>query len=140
MSMRKRFPTAKSRPATAAVELAVLSPLLCLLFVVAVDYARIFHFTMVVTNCARSGAIYGMKNSTAANDQTGISDAAKKDAGNLNAVNLTVTSSTDSGTNPSYVIVTVTYPFATISNFPGIAGTTTISRTIQMAVTPLTPG
>lgn len=139
MTNRRRMRTAESRPGTAAVELALLSPVLCLLFVLAVDYARIFYFTMVVTNCARSGALYGCQNPTTANDQSGISAAANRDAGSLNAANLTVTSSTDSDTVPTYVLVTVTYPFSTISNFPGIARTTTISRTIRLTVTPWTP-
>jgi Flp pilus assembly protein TadG len=104
-----------------------------------IDYSRIFYFTMVVTNCARSGAIYGMQNYTTANDQTAIANAAKLDASNLNAAQLTVTSSTDSDTAPTYVIVTVTYPFATLSNFPGIASSTTISRTIRMSVPPFIP-
>jgi|SRR6266849_741330 len=138
--MRYFFKIRHSRPGVAAVELAVLLPLLCFLFVLAIDYARVFYVTMTVTNCARSGAIYGSQNPTTANDQTGISTAANMDAGNLIAANVGVSSSTDSATSPTYVIVTVTYPFSTITNFPGIASTTTISRTIRLTVTPLTPG
>jgi Flp pilus assembly protein TadG len=130
----------KSRSGVAALELALLLPLLCFLFVVAIDYARVFYFTMTVTNCARCGAIYGSQDPTTANDQSGISAACTMDAGNLNANQLAVTSSTDSATNPTYVSVTVTYPFSTITNFPGITSTTNISRTILVTVTPLTPG
>jgi Flp pilus assembly protein TadG len=54
----------KRRHGVAAVELAILLPLLGFLFVIALDYSRIFYFTMVVTNCARSGAIYGSQNPT----------------------------------------------------------------------------
>src|SRR4051794_22649796 len=114
MLMRKRLEPVEYRVGTAAVELALLSPLLCLLFVAAVDYARIFYFTMIVTNCARSGAIYAFQDPTKANDQSGIADAAKKDAANLNLSNLNVTSSTDSDTAPTWVTVTVTYGFSTI--------------------------
>ena len=140
MSIRKRLKAASPRLGVAAVELALVLPLLCFLFVMAVDYARIFYYTMAVTNCARSGAIYGGQNPTTANDTSGIAAAASKDAGNLNAQQLSVTSSTDSATNPTYVIVTVTYPFSTITNFPGITSTTNLSRTIRVTVTPLTPG
>lgn len=129
-----------SRHGAAAVEFALLLPLLCFLFVVAVDYARVFYFTITVTNCARSGAIYGSQEPTAANDQSGIAAACKMDAGNLDTQQLTVTSSTDSASSPTYVIVTVTYPYSTITNFPGITTTTNISRTIRVTVTPLTPG
>jgi Flp pilus assembly protein TadG len=139
MLKQKRLKTVESRAGVAAVELAVLSPLLCLLFVVAIDYSRIFYFTMVVSNCARSGAIYGMQTAKTANDLTGIETAAKADAVNLNVQQMSVTSSTDSATSPTYVIVTVTYPFSTLSNFPGISSSTTISRTIRLSVPPLTP-
>ena len=40
------------------VELAVVLPLLVFLFVVGMDYARVFQATVVVTNCARNGAMY----------------------------------------------------------------------------------
>jgi Flp pilus assembly protein TadG len=138
-----RYPQTRAqsgRLGAAAVELALLLPLLAFLFVIAVDYARIFYFTMVVTNCARSGAIYGYQDPAKANDQDGIKAAASIDAANLDSTKMTIASSTDSNTNPSYVVVTVSYPFTTISNFPGVASTTTISRSIRMNVTPLIPG
>ncbi|MSQ95451.1 MAG: hypothetical protein EXR98_12960 [Gemmataceae bacterium] len=139
MMIRRPNKGAGPRRGAAATELALLLPLLCFAFVVAVDYSRIFYYTMVVTNCARSGAIYGGENPTTANNQSGIFAAARMDAGNLDAVNLNVSSSTDSAVSPTYVIVTVTYPFTTITNFPGITHTTMITRTIRMTVTPLTP-
>lgn len=138
--MLRHLKPSKRRPGAAALELALLLPLLCFLFVIAVDYARVFYFTMTVTNCARSGAIYGSQNPTTANDQSGIVTASIMDAGNLSAGQLTVTSSTDSVSSPTYVIVTVTYPFSTITNFPGITSTTNISRSVRVTVTPLTPG
>ncbi len=138
--LRQQHPiTSEPRPGVAAVELALLLPLLCTLFVIALDFARIFYFTMVVTNCARSGAIYGSQNPTTANDQSGISAAAGQDAGNLLRQNLSVVSATNSSTSPTYVSVTVTYPFATITNYPGISRYTSLSRTVLMTVTPLTP-
>lgn len=45
------------RPGAAVAELAVLLPFLVLLFFVAVDYCRIFYFTLTVENCARNGAL-----------------------------------------------------------------------------------
>ena len=45
---------------------------------------------------------------------------------------------TDASGNP-YVSVTVTYPFRTISNFPGFPNPITITRTIQMRVAPTVP-
>ena len=131
--------TAGPRSGSAAVELALVLPLLCFLFVISIDYARVFYFTMTVTNCARSGAIYGSQNPTTAKDKTGIEAAARKDAGNLDASKLKVDSAPDSDSNPTYVDVTVTYPFGTISNWPGVGSTTNFTRTIRITVTPLTP-
>ena len=42
----------------AAVELAVLLHFLAFIFIIAVDWARIFYYSQTVTNCARNGAIY----------------------------------------------------------------------------------
>lgn len=108
MPMQKHDRPPKSRFGSAAVELALLSPLLCFLFVVAIDYARVFYFTMAVTSCARNGALYGSQDPTTANNQSGILAAASMDAANLNSQLLTVTSATDSSTNPTYVTVNVT--------------------------------
>src|SRR5262249_38652771 len=46
------------RRGAAAVELAVLLPFLAFLFVIAVDWSRIFYYSMTVTNCARNGALW----------------------------------------------------------------------------------
>ena len=45
------------------------------------------------------------------------------------------TTGTDNAGNP-YVAVKVTYPFKTITNFPGIPSSATVSRIVQMRVTP----
>jgi Flp pilus assembly protein TadG len=135
---------ANSKPArrlgAAAVEFAILCPILCFLFVIAIDWGRVFYYSMAITNCARGGAIYGSQDPAKANDTSGIATAAKVDANNIDVSLVNVSSVTDSATAPTYVDVTVTYPFSTISNFPGVGQTTTISRTIRMKVVPLTPG
>lgn len=130
---------AKARRGVAAVELAILLPLLCFLFVITVDFARVFYFSLTVTNCARNGAVYGSADPTAANDQTAIKTAAQLDAGNLNPSKLSISSKTDSTSNPTVVTVTVSYPFSTITQFPGVPSLTTITRSVQMKVTPLVP-
>jgi Flp pilus assembly protein TadG len=139
MLMQARPSTAPRRLGVAATELAIFLPLLCVLFVITVDYARVFYYTMAVTNCARDGALYGSQNPTTAIDQSGISAAATRDAADLDINSINVSSTTDSSTNPTYVTVTVTYPFTTITNFPGITSRTTLSRNVRMTVTPLTP-
>jgi Flp pilus assembly protein TadG len=129
----------RKRNAVAAVELALMLPLLCFLLVIGVDYARVFYFDLTVENCARSGALYGGKDTTSALDTAGITAAAQQDAGNLDLTQLTVTSSTDSNTAPTVVTVTVTYPFASITNYPGVPSSVTLSRTMKMNVAPATP-
>ena len=136
MSYPDKCPPA--RRGVAAVELAIVLPFLCFLLIVAIDYARIFYFSLTVANCARNGALYASKDPAHAVDTSGISSAASMDAGNLDSTLLTVSSKPDSASNPTYVDVTVTYPFTTITNFPGITSSTTLSRTVRMLVIPLT--
>jgi Flp pilus assembly protein TadG len=129
----------RMRNAVATVELALLLPLLCFLFVIGVDYARVFYFDLTVANCARNGALYGGKDPTSALDTAGIKAAAQQDAGNLDLTQMTVSSSTDSSTAPTVVTVTVTYPFTSITNYPGVPTSVTLSRTMKMNVAPMTP-
>src|SRR6266540_111033 len=125
------------RRGTAAVELALLLPFLCFAFVAAVDFARVFYYSIAVSNCARNGALYGSADQAHALDSAGITAAAQVDAVNLSQ--LGVTSSTDSSTSPTYVQVTVTYPFTTITNYPGIPNQVNLNRTVRMSVVPATP-
>jgi Flp pilus assembly protein TadG len=124
------------RDGVAAVELALLLPILCFLFVISVDFARVFYFDLTVENCARCGAIYGGRHPNAAVDTAGIQAEAKKDAGNLDTTQLQVNSTTDSSTAPTVVTVTVTYPFTTITHYPGVPNKLTLSRTVQAQVAP----
>jgi Flp pilus assembly protein TadG len=130
---------ATKRWGAATAELAILLPFLCFAFVITIDFARVFYFSLIVTNCARNGAAYGSANTTHALDQAGIKTVAGMDAANLDSTQLNVNSSTDSSTNPTYVTVTVTYPFTTITNYPGVPTSITLTRTVRMAVVPATP-
>jgi Flp pilus assembly protein TadG len=124
------------RRAAAIVELAVLLPFMALLFAAAADFGRVFYYYVTVTNCARSGALYASIDATHAADTTGIQSAAQAEAPELSStLSVSSTTSNDSAGNP-VVSVTVSYPFATISNLPGIPGSATVARTIQMRVIP----
>jgi Flp pilus assembly protein TadG len=122
-------------------EFAILMPLFALLLVAGVDVARVFYHQQTITNCARNGALYlsdpaSPLRSTYPDYQT----AALADASGLNpaltASNISSTSGADaSGPNVS---VTVTYKFATISNYLGFS-TVNLSRTVTMRVVPLVP-
>ena len=51
--MIRPIPPRAARRGAAVVELAVILPLLVFLFLVVVDYCRLFYFSQVVTGCAR---------------------------------------------------------------------------------------
>jgi Flp pilus assembly protein TadG len=126
-----------SRPGTAAVELAVVLPFLAFMFVIAVDWSRIFYFSQVVENCARQGALYASDPKAPANNlYAGVQAAALADASNLSP-QPTVTSApgTDAAGNP-YVTVTVTWTFQTITRFPGVPNIVNLTRTVQMRLAP----
>src|SRR5262249_49268221 len=113
------------RKAVAAVELAVLLPFLAFIFVVTVDFSRIFYDSLILNNCARNGALYGCANPANSLDTTGIQNAALADATNLSPTP-TVTSTTGTNSDGNYVQVTVTFTFQTITNYPGIPSTITL--------------
>jgi Flp pilus assembly protein TadG len=123
----------------AAVEFALLLPFICFAFVAAVDFARVVYYSIAVNNCARNGALYGSADQSQAVNSAGITAATQQDAINLDTNNMTISSSTDSGTSPTWVQVTVTYPFTTITKYPGIPSQLNLSRTVQMSVVPPTP-
>lgn len=127
------------RRGVAAVELAVLLPLLGFLFVVAIDFARIFYYCVVVTNCARDGALYA-SDSTAAIDSPfkSYTEAALADAQNISPTP-TVSSTTISDATGDYVEVTVTYQFTTITNYPLVPPTMDVTKTCRMRIVPATP-
>jgi Flp pilus assembly protein TadG len=114
-----------------------LFPFLTFLFVIAVDFARIFYFSQIIENCARQGALYASDPKAPANNRyASVSDAALADASDLSP-QPTVSSSTgtDTAGNP-YVAVTVTWQFQSITNFPAVPNNVTLSRTVQMRVAP----
>jgi Flp pilus assembly protein TadG len=136
------------------VELAVLLPFLCFLFVVSVDYARIFYFAVTLQNCARNGAYYASNypnNSYLYNDIYGyksLDDAVLRDAGNLSPAPTYQCAYGSSCNGPftlaqapsdGYVQVTVTWTFQSITNFPGIPSTVTLTRACVMKVAPAMP-
>ena len=151
-----RAPIRPHRSAAATVELALLLPFLCFIFVVAIDYARLFYFAVTVQNCARNGAYYASNypnNNYNYNDiygYTDLNDAVTRDAGNLTpAPTWSVAYSTspsgpfDQSTAPTtgtvYVQVTVNWTFTPVTNYPGIPGSVTLARSSIMRMAPAMP-
>jgi Flp pilus assembly protein TadG len=138
MSLRILSQRRGPRRASASVELALIAPPLLFLCLVGGDYARLFYHAQVVAGCARNGAIYGCIDPTHAANTSGISSAALADAPDLSPAP-TVTSNTGTDADGDYVEVTATYTFHTVTNYPGIPTTTTLSRTVRMRVAPVVP-
>jgi Flp pilus assembly protein TadG len=127
------------RRGVACVELAVLLPILTFLFLVAVDFARVFYQYTILADCARNGALYGSQDAAHSVDTTGIQNAALSDATDISPnPNVTSATGTDSNGNP-YVEATVTWTFHTVSSYLGMPSTLQLSRTVQMRVAPLVP-
>jgi Flp pilus assembly protein TadG len=123
-----------------AVELALLLPLLALLFLATVDFARLYYHYTVINNCARNGALYACDPTAAAESPyPDLTTAALADATDLSP-QPTVTSqnTTDPAGNPC-VDVTVSYTFNTITNYPGLPGPVTLTQTVRMRVVPASP-
>jgi Flp pilus assembly protein TadG len=136
--MRSRAP-ARRRRAVAAVEFAILLPLLAFLFVIAVDFARVFNPAQTIMNCARSGALYGSQNPTTEWDDAGITAAALADASELSPPpQVSISRSTDAN-GYDHIQVTVSWQFQTITPYPGVPSPINLTRTCQMVVTPAVP-
>jgi hypothetical protein len=120
--------------------LAVLLPFLAFIFVISVDWARVFYYSMIIDNCARNGALYASDPLAAAQSPyTSVTQAALADAGNLNPQpTVSSTNGVDKDKNP-YTEVNVSWTFSTVTNYPGVPNANTLSRTVRVRVAPTTP-
>jgi Flp pilus assembly protein TadG len=133
-----------TRRGVEAVELAFIAPFLALLFVITVDFARVFYYQQTINDCARNGALYGANLHSYQetgwispyNDATSVAVA---DGATLNppldSNQVTVTNGTGSDGNPN-VTVTISYPFTTVTQFPGLGSTLKLTATCKMRVAP----
>jgi Flp pilus assembly protein TadG len=140
MSIRREPRRGPGRRAVAAVELALLLPFLMFVFLVAIDYCRVFYLTQVVDNCARNGAVYACDPVGASmSPYATLNDAAMADASPDIQANMTVTSTTTPDTTGTYVTVTVTCPFTTLTGYPGLPSQVIVSRSAEARVAPTVP-
>jgi Flp pilus assembly protein TadG len=125
------------RPGAAAVELAILLPFLALMFLVSVDFCRVFYYTQTLQGCAEVGALYA-SGTAQPPPNTSATDAATQAAlaeGTLLSPALTSSNVSVSVTGNS-ATVTVTYGFQTLVPYPGLARTLTLTRTATMTMAP----
>jgi Flp pilus assembly protein TadG len=128
------------------VELAMVTPILVLLLVGAVDFGRGFYVMMEVSAAAESGALYGIQNPA---DVAGMQAAAQLDAPDLpslapvatsgmecsdgtSAVSLQAATPTCGVTVVQFVEVDTTATYKTILNYPGIPSTFTLGSKARM--------
>ncbi len=139
--MRDRFVKNAMGPrrGVAATELALVLPLFVTLFIIAVDFGRIFYVEYIVVNATRCGAVYGGTNPTCAVDTAGIQQKVLAEATDLDSQLIQITSATltDSAGYPC-VEVTVTYPFTMVTSYL-ISTNLTVACRIQMPVGPVLP-
>jgi Flp pilus assembly protein TadG len=140
----RRPPYGSRRPdgrrGVAVVELAILLPLLVFLFVITVDFARVYYFSLTLQNAARAGAMYA-SDPHVANESPFASTraAALSDATNLSpSPTITQASGTDAS-GRSYVEVTAAYSFKSITGYLGIPKLLNITRSVRMYSAAMTP-
>ena len=128
------------RRGVAAVELALLLPLLAFIFVVGTDFARIFYVSLTLTNCARSGALYASDPSVAdESPYTSVQHAALVDATDLSPPPVVTSTTGVDAAGVAYVQVTATAVFSTITNFPGVPQQLEVRRSVRMTMAPTKP-
>jgi Flp pilus assembly protein TadG len=137
MVLRSPHP-ANARSGAAAVEFAIILPLLMFLFGIGVDWARAFYFHLAVTNASRNGALYGCESPDRSVDTAGIQAAVLRDTTSLGA-GVTVESSVVTANSINYVKVKVSYTFSSLTRLPGTPSTQVINQTTEMRIMPTAP-
>jgi Flp pilus assembly protein TadG len=143
----KRPPTTAShrgrRAGVAAVELALVLPLLLLIVLGCVDFSRFAYTGISVTNAGRTGAGFGAVNpyttATQAAWQTQVRAKVLEDLRSVTGGTATQEASVQVSTTRTVdadglwrVRVEVSYPFATLVPWPGIPSSMTVKRAAEM--------
>jgi Flp pilus assembly protein TadG len=124
----------------AAVEFAVILPLLVTLVLGCIDFGRFPHTYMAVTNAARAGAWTGIIRSYSVATwpalQTAVRQAVEEEManlGNYDASLLTVTTTTTVDSDGARRLsVEVGYTFRTLITWPGIPATMNLKRVVVL--------
>jgi Flp pilus assembly protein TadG len=142
----------RRREGVATVEFAVLAPFLVLIFVITLDFARVYYYQTVLEQCACNAAIYGSNlrsyqettwvspystSSTPSDDNIQI--VATADGACLNPPlttdQVTVAHANGSDGNAA-VQVTINYTYSTITHFPGFGFSFNLQAKSSMRVAP----
>ena len=148
---------ARGQAGSAVVELALVTPLIILLLLGAMDFGRVFYKAMAVSQAVGAGARYGARSVAKSGDTAGMQSAATTAAasditggesfvvdsaarscrcytGTEPGTAMGLCSSSCGGTVRAYVSVTGHATFSTIVNYPGIPHTLALSRTATLRV------
>src|SRR5438046_10374196 len=82
-------PHAERRRGASFMELAVLLPLLLVLFIGIIDFGRVFYNAMTISHAARAGVQYGAQDNIRSGDFAGMRQAAQGTAGDEAGVTVT---------------------------------------------------
>jgi len=142
IAIRSRGRRDRPRRGAAATELALLLPVMTFIVLATTDFARVFYYSSILTNCACNGALYACDPATRTlSPYADVTAAAPADASNLSpapTVDAPTYSATANGTYSTtpvtngYVRVNVNWTFTTIITYPGIPPTMTLSRSVRM--------
>jgi len=136
---------------SAFVELALFTPVLLLMLVGAVDFARVYYADITLANAAEVGALYGSRSVSGSSDTAGMQTAATNDGKDLTTMTAVATNycscgasgahqtcpaTSCTGANPAhrYVKVQTTYTFNTLFPIPGVPATVPMTRTAVVRV------
>lgn len=123
----------RRRSGAATVEFAILLPLLLFLAVIAADWARLFYYTVTIEACARNGAIWQSDGEyRAKSPYATLQEATMAEAPQLNATATVTPTAVTDATGAAAWQVKVEVPFQTMTNFPGVPRSQTLTRTVQM--------
>jgi Flp pilus assembly protein TadG len=114
----------------AAVEFAMLLPVLMILGAGAIDFCRVFHYTVTITDCALSGAIYLSNVNGATSPYSDVTSAALAEANGISPTPQVTGATITDADGHTAVTCKVTYTFQPLclACFAAIP----LSRTVQM--------
>jgi len=130
----------RRRQGAAAVEFALVLPVLVTILIGATDFGRFYYSAIAVTNAARAGAAYGCMNpydsSNSTAWQAGITQAVTDELSQSAAFNTgQLTVNINPVVEPSgltQISVQVIYPFTTVVSWPAIPSSFNLSQTVVL--------
>lgn len=118
------------------VELAIVLPFLALIFCITVDFARVYYYTQVITNCAQSGATFASHPDMAyASPYGSVEEAALASAEGIRPAPTVTSRVAKDQMDNEYAEVRVSYPFSLVGGLlrPSVF---TIERTARYRIFP----